>query len=297
MDEGAKKLIKQIKVDLLPASEYNQTEGEYDCFAFFEGKVGSGKSNVANLFCLAIDSSYSAERIVYRDWHYWKVKASLIRNLSKDIDACRGKAINIDQLQRVLHAKDSLSPEQKAIEKDLGDIRALGLFIAACNDDIKSIVRYVRNTRIDLWFYCKKRGEVWVYKLYTTAKDKASSEKRINYVKKQLLNGIHPYTPYKIFIKRIPHNSRFWIAFKQREMRYKGSLAETKENIKLEKLKENVDRVMKDTLPFSRAYRYLNVSHETLFRWKKKGIVKPVKTYKGERYKIDDLNKLVRIES
>jgi len=100
------------------------------------------------------------------------------------MDCCRGKALNIDQLQRVLNAKDALNPEQKAIEKDLGDIRALGFFIAACNDDVKSIMRYVRDTRIDVWFYCRKKGEVWIYKLYTTAKDKPAAERRIAYLKK-----------------------------------------------------------------------------------------------------------------
>jgi hypothetical protein len=297
LDEGAKKLIRQIKVDLLPASEERETEGECDCFALFEGKVGTGKSNAANLFCLGMDKTYTPERCIYRDWHYWKIKANLTKNLSKDMDACRGKAINIDELRRVLHAKDSLTPESKAIEKDLGDIRALGFFITACIDDVKSIMRYVRDTRIDLWFYCRRKGEIWIYKLYTTAKDSQRSERRIAYVKKMLLQGIHPYTPYKIRLKRIPHTSQFWIKFKQREMRYKGALADAKENIKLQKLKENVDKVIKDTLPFTKAYKYLNVSNDTLFKWRRKGKIKVVHTYKGDRYKIDDLNKLVKIEN
>ena len=295
LDANSMALIRQIKVDLLPASEDRQTEGEYDCFALFEGKVGTGKSNAANLFCLAIDKTYTPERCIYRDWHYWRIKHSLVKHLNQDIDACRGKSINIDELRRILHAKNSLNPDSVAIEKDLGDIRALGLFITACIDDVKSIMRYVRDTRIDLWFYCKKRGVIWVYKLYTTGRDKSASERRISFVKQQLLKGIHPYTPYKILVKRIPHNSEFWIKFKTREMRYKGSVAESKENIKLVKLDERVEKVMKDTVPFFIAYKKLRISDETLRNWVKKGKIKVVHTYKGDRYKLDDLDKLVRI--
>lgn len=293
LDEGAKSLIKQIKVDLLPASEENETEGEYDCFALFEGKVGTGKSNAANLFCLGMDKTYTPARCIYRDWHYWRVKHSLTKNLNKDIDCCRGKAINIDELRRILHAKDSLSPDAKAIEKDLGDIRALGLFITACIDDVKSIMRYVRDTRIDLWFYCRRRGVIWVYKLYTTGKDKTSSERRINFIKKQLLQGIHPYTPYKIHLKRIPHTSEFWIKFKQREMRYKGSAAESKENIKIVKLDEKFERLRANTITSGVVCKKLHISRATLMRWKRKKILNPIATYKGELYKIDEINKLI----
>lgn len=270
LDAGAMALIKQIKVDLLPASEDRQTEGEYDCFALFEGKVGTGKSNAANLFCMGIDKTYTPERCIYRDWHYWRIKHALVKHLNQDIDACRGKAINIDELRRILHAKNSLNPDSVAIEKDLGDIRALGLFITACIDDVKSIMRYVRDTRIDLWFYCKKRGVIWVYKLYTTGRDKSASERRINFIKQQLLKGIHPYTPYKILVKRIPHNSEFWIKFKTREMRYKGAAAESKENIKMIKLDEHIERLLKDTMTASEVRRRLHIAAITVERWKKK---------------------------
>ena len=85
LDDNSKDLIKQIQIDLAPISELGGTAGEYDLFALFEGKVGSGKSNAANLFCLAIDNTFSPERIIYRDWHYWRIKAALTKDLHRDI--------------------------------------------------------------------------------------------------------------------------------------------------------------------------------------------------------------------
>jgi hypothetical protein len=295
LDDNAKFLIEQIKKDISPISMTETATGEYDCFALFEGKVGTGKSNTANLFCLAMDETFTAERCIYRDWHYWRIKHTLTKNLNHDIDACRGKAINIDELRRILHAKDSLSPDAKAIEKDLGDIRALGLFIAACIDDVKSIMRYVRDTRIDLWFYCRKRGEVWVYKLYTTAKDDTTDERRMNLIKQQLLKGIHPYTPYKLKIKAIPKTSMFWIKFKQREMRYKGAAAESKENTKLIKLDEKYERLRANTITKTELCRRYHISRTKLWRLQKKKILLPIKTYKGELYKIADIDKLISL--
>lgn len=293
LDDNSKELIKQIKDDLAPVTEEGGFAGEYDCFCLFEGKVGTGKSNAANLYCLAIDSTFSPERIIYRDWHYWRVKANLVKNLNKDIDACRGKAINIDELRRILFSKDSMNYDTKAIEKDLGDIRALGLFITACIDDAKSILRYVRDTRIDIWFYCRKRGEIWVYKLYTTPKDRTSSERRMNFVKQQLMKGIHPYTPYKIKLKPIPKNSEFWIRFKRREMRYKGAAAESRENIKIVKLDEKFERLRANTLTKSQTAKKLHVTTMTLDRWRKKKKLIPMETYKGYLYKIKDIDKLI----
>lgn len=293
MDDNAKSLIKQIKVDLAPTGEGGGTSGEYDCFALFEGKVGSGKSNAANLFCLAMDKTYTPERCIYRDWHYWRIKAKLTKNLHNDIDACRGKAINIDELRRILFSKDSMQSDSKAIEKDLGDIRALGLFITSCIDDAKSIMRYVRETRIDLWFYCRKRGEIWVYKLFTTAKDKIRNEKKMAFVKKCLVQGIHPYTPYKIRLKAIPHNSAFWIKFKRREMRYKGAAAEARENIKLVKLDEKFERLRMNTMTASQVCKKLHISRGKLDNWRRKKVIIPIDTYKGKLYKISDVNRMM----
>lgn len=297
MDENAKFLVKQIKQDLAPATEKGSA-GDFDCFALFEGKVGMGKTNTSNLICMAIDPTYQdavirkESRAIYRDWHYWKAKNKLTKNLRNDPDCCRGKAINIDQLQRVLFSKDAMNPETIKIEKDLSDIRALGLFIAACIDDVKSILRYARETRIDLWFYCRKRGEIWIYKLYTTGRDNFRAERRIAYLKKQLMQGIHPYTPYKIYIKAIPKNSLFWVSFKQREMRYKGSGKDTKkENIKL-KVKEDIEKMIDNTLSFSEARRTLKVSKATLSRWANDGKVAYVDTYRGRRFKTKAVEKL-----
>jgi hypothetical protein len=242
-----------------------------------------------------MDDTYNPERCIYRDWHYWRIKHNLTKHLNQDIDACRGKAINIDELRRILHAKNSLSPDAVAIEKDLGDIRALGLFITACIDDVKSIMRYVRDTRIDLWFYCRKRGEIWVYKLYTTAKDDIVAERRMSLIKQQLLKGVHPYTPYKLKIKAIPKNSMFWIKFKQREMRYKGAAAESKENVKLMKLDEKIEKILKDTIPASIACKKLHISSMTLVRWERKKKLIPIETYKGKRYKIIDIDKVISV--
>jgi hypothetical protein len=295
LDSNALSLLKQVKVDIAPLSMENVATGEYDCFSLIEGKVGTGKSNLASLLCLYMDKTFTPERCIYRDWHYWRIKHNLTKNLNKDIDCCRGKAINIDELRRILHAKNSLSPDAVAIEKDLGDIRALGLFITACIDDVKSVMRYVRDTRIDLWFYTRRRGEVWVYKLYTTAKDKPKAERRIAYIKKMLCSGIHPYTPYKMYIKPLPKNSTYWIKFKQREMRYKGSAAESKENIKLVKLDEHIERIMKDTISSSEVCRRMHISAMTLSRWKARKRLVPIETYKGNRYKLSDIEKVISV--
>lgn len=270
MDSNALAIVKQIKTDLQPVSEEGGTEGEYDCFALFEGKVGMGKSNAANLFCLAIDPTFTPERCIYRDFNYWTIKKKLTKDLDKDIDAARMKAISFDELRRVLHSKDSMRTDSIAIEKDLGDIRALGLFIGACIDDPKSIMRYIRETRIDIWFYCQRRGIILVYKLYTTSKDDKFAEMRIAKIKKMLMQGIHPHTPYKIRLKAIPHNSDFWINFKRREMRYKGAAKESKENIKLMKIDEKVERLLTTTCTLSEAARRLKTSRSTILRLAKK---------------------------
>ncbi len=293
LDANAIKIIEQVKTDLLPTDMFKSGTGEHDCFSLIEGKVGSGKSNFANLFNLAIDPTYSADRCIYRDWHYWRIKNRLTKNIHKDIDVCRGKAISFDELRRVLHAKDSLQSEAKAVEKDLGDIRTLGFNITACIDDVKSIMRYVRDTRIDLWFYCRKRGEIWVYKLYTTHRDTSRAERKINYLKKKLLQGEHPHTPYKIYCKAIPKNSLFWIKFKRREITYKAAAKEGKENIKRVKLDEKVQRLLRDTLTATQAAKVLHIGKTTLLNWEKRKKLLPILTYKGKRYKMSDISKII----
>lgn len=297
MDQNAREVVRQIKIDLAPTSEKGSA-GEFDCFSLFEGKVGSGKTNASNIFCLAIDPTYQAAvirkepRAIYRGWHYWRIKNKLTKNLKNDPDCCRGKAINFDQLQRVLYSKDAMNPETIGIEKDLSDIRALGLFIASCIDDVKSVLRYARETRIDLWFYCRKRGEIWVYKLYTTHKDNYRAERKIAYLRKMLLKGIHPYTPYKIRLKAIPKNSLFWVSFKQREMQYKGSGKDTKkENTKL-KIREDIEKMMDNTLSFSETRKTLKISDTTLARWIKEKKIEYIETYRGKRFKTKAIEKL-----
>jgi hypothetical protein len=267
---------------LLPATEERATEGDYDCFCLLEGKVGMSKSTLASLLSMAIDSTYQTNiRTIYRDWHYWKFKNALTKDYRKDIDCARGKAISFDELRRVLHARDSMSPEVKDIEKDLGDIRTLGIFWTACIDDYKSVLRYLRDTRVDIWLYVKKRGEAWLYKLYGTSKDNYKSESRMNFIRKMLLKGVHPFTPYKIYYKPIPKNSLFWIKFKTRELNYKIASKESKKASEKSKMIEQRKDFMEETYSFTEVVKVLGVSDKKVYLWllKKKAVING-KTYK-----------------
>lgn len=305
VDDNAKNLIKSIKIDLLPATMENPTEGDYDCFCLLEGKVGSSKSTLASLLSMAIDDTYQTNiRTIYRDWHYWKFKNMLTKDYRKDIDCSRGKAVSFDELRRVLHARDSMSPEVKDIEKDLGDIRTLGIFWTACIDDYKSVLRYLRDTRVDIWIYIKKRGVAWIYKLYTIGKDNYKSEKRMAFIKKMLLKGIHPYTPYKIYYKPIPKNSLFWIKFKQRELKYKIASKESKKANKKSELIEKRKDFYEETYSYTETRKVLGVSDRTMMNWikakratlnNKKYSFKWVDTLRGRRWERALIHKLYRI--
>lgn len=307
LDDKAKELIKYIKIDLLPISTEGGFEGEYDCFILIEGKAGYGKSTLASLLSMAIDITYQKEiRTIYRSRHYWQYKTKLLKNINKDIDCARGKAVSFDELRNVLYSKKSLDREQMDIETDLGNIRKFGIFWTACIDDAKSILRYLRETRIDIWIYCRTRRRAKVYKLYSTehSKNQWNLEKRIEFTKKMLLKGMHPYTPYSISWKPIPKNSLFWINFIRREIKYKANTKETKKITQKSELMERRQDYMDNTYGQTEVLKVLGIGHTLYQKWVKEGKAtiigkrypfKYIETVRGRRFDTDMIRRIFRI--
>jgi len=264
---------------------YRIMEKNKDCFILILGYLGEGKSTLASELSFYMDRTFNEKRTIFRDYHYWRIKRSLMRGYDPidkpDVAKCKG--IQFDEIKHILLAKESMKPEVLEMEKDLNDVRSLGFFFTGCIDDIKSATRWIRENRVQIILYIPKIPNVWIYKLYQSESDSPSVRKYIEKLKKELLNGNFPYTPFKSSFKRINPKSPFWIAYSKRKSKYQIKTEESKAKEEEIKIQSGIEQLIKETMSRSQAARALRISTQTIDRLVKKKDLKSIMTIKGRR--------------
>lgn len=286
------KVLNQIKI--------NTTIQKWSDFTIIEGGSGSGlgpgKSTLGSLCSLYIDKTYSETRNLYRKSHYWRT-TNYFRKLHKKSDgAARGKAVLMDELKRIFFIRDIQEREQKDIEKDFNDIRSLRLVWFGCIDDIRFAHKWIRESVIQNVFYIPRIGNVKIYKLYLAKNDSPMKAKYIEKTRKLLLDGIHPRgINGNFWFKQIPENNIFWIKYQMRKEKYQLGYGFQKLKEKEITLKEDVEKFIEETISTTQAAKILHVSPMTLHRWIKAKKIKSYKTYRGIRFKINDVKNVANV--
>ena len=255
---------------------YRIDEKNKDCFILIVAALGDGKSTLGSELCFFMDTTFSAARTVFRDYHYYKVKRDLTRGYDpiKRPALCKKKAILFDEIKRYLLAKESMKPEAVELEKDLNDIRSLGFFMVGCVDDLKSATRWIRESRVQIIIYIPKAGDCWIYKLYKGEGDDDGAELVIQELKKRLLNGEHPYTQYRSTFLPIPIKSAYWRDYSIRKAKYQINSDSSRSKELLVELQDRGEMASKDYLSVRDAAKFLGINPDTLRRY-----------YRERRYK------------
>lgn len=289
-------LLGSVLRGMLDDIKYRIEEKNKDCFILVVGSLGEGKSTLASELCSYMDPTFKASRTVFRDYHYYRIKRQLVRGYDpiKTPGLCKKKAIQFDEVKRYLLAKESMKPEAIRLEMDLNDIRSLGFFMVGCIDEIKSATRWIRESRVQIIIYIPKLPEVWIYRLYKADGDNPFVEKIIQSLKKKLLDGEYPYTPYRSTFKAIPEKSPFWIEYSKRKSKYQINTAESKSHQKYLELKDRRDEFLKDYWSKRETANYLHMSFNTLDRLIKKNKIKPIRNKANNTLKfyIPDVKRL-----
>ena len=286
------KILNQIKI--------NTTKQKWSDFTIIEGGSGSGlgpgKSTLGSLCSLYIDNTYSETRNLYRKSHYWRV-TNHFRKMHRDNDgAARGKAILMDELKRIFFIRDIQEREQKDIEKDFNDIRSLRIVWFGCIDDIRFAHKWIRESVIQNIFYIPRIGNVKVYKLYLAKNDSPMKAQYIEKTRKALLEGIHPRgIRGNFWFKQIPENNIFWINYQIRKEKYQLGFKTTKLKEKEITLKEDVEKFIEETISTTQAAKILHMTPRTIQRWQNKKLLKGYKTYRGIRFKLNDVRKVANV--
>jgi excisionase family DNA binding protein len=287
-------LLGNNLISMLDDIIYRIREKNKDCFILILGMLGDGKTTLGSELCYYVDKSFTDKRTIFRDFHYWRIKSNLTKAYDpiRKPDACKCKAFQFDEVKRVLLAKRSQSEEVTDVELSLNDVRSLGFFMTGCIDEIKSATRWIRESRVQIVLYIPRIPEVWIYKLYKGEDDSPNVTRYIEKIKEELLDGNYPYTPFKSSFHQIDPKSRFWIDYSKRKAKYQIKTDETKAQKEKLKLQTAIEDLIADTLSASQTSKSMHISRETLRRWIKKKKIKAIKTIKGNRFKIIDVEKL-----
>jgi len=286
-------LIGSVLRCMLKDISYRIEDKNKDCFILIVAALGDGKSTLGAEICSYMDPSFNADRTIFRDYHYYKLKRDLTKGYDpiKTPRLCKKKGLLFDEIKRYLLAKESMKPEAVELEKDLNDVRSLGFFMVGCVDDLKSATRWIRESRVQIIIYIPKAGECWIYKLYKGEGDDEGSEIVIQEIKKRLLNGEHPYTPYRSTFKPIPVISPYWKDYSRRKAKYQINSESTQSKELLLELQDRSEAVMKDYLNIRDAAKFLMITRQSLHNYKFQHKIKAIKTIKGLYFHKRELEK------
>lgn len=282
---------------MLDDIRYRIMEKNKDCFILVLAPLGEGKSTLGSEMCYYMDKTFTEKRTIFRDFQYWRITNKLKKGYDPitNPDCCKCKGVLIDEVKRLLLAKNSQKEEVTDVELDLNDVRSLGIFFVGCIDDIKSATRWIRENRVQIVIYIPKIPEVWIYKLYKSESDSPNVTKYIEKIKKDLLEGFFPYTPFHSSFRRIEPISSYWISYSRRKAKYQINTQESRAQKEKLKLQTAIEDMLANTLSMSQTAKALHVNRETLRRWNKAKKIKGIKTVRGIRFKVSDVEKVAEV--
>lgn len=261
LGEDPEQLLGSLLKKMLDDIRYRIYERNKDCFILIVAPLGEGKSTLGAELCSYMDPTFKENRSIFRDYHYYRVKRDLTKGYDpiKNPNKCKCKGILFDEIKRYLLAKESMKREAIKLEMDLNDIRSLGFFMVGCVDELKSATRWLRESRVQIIIYIPRVSECWIYRLYKGEDDDHNAGKLITQLKKRLIAGEYPYTPFKSTFKEIPPNSPFWRAYSKRKAKYQISTNSKISELEL-KMMEAAEIQKAKLLPWVVAWKVLNTA-------------------------------------
>lgn len=227
-------------------------ERNFDFFGIVLSREGDGKSTFAMECASYVDPDFTIDNIIMTENDWFKIKPKLHK----------GMAIVFDEGSEIAFSRDAMKREQKDFMKELTQIRGIGLFMLFLISDIKNADRFLREKRAFAIFYIPRRGDMWCYRLFGK---NPLDERRINQIKKALMDGEFPAPHYRNHFKML--KTPLWeeyfnikkLPFMKRE----------RESKLVRKMRERIERKMTGSVTVRDLMKMYSVTDKTVYQWLK----------------------------
>jgi ribosomal protein S24E len=129
-----------------------------DRLMIFSGNEGMGKSTLAIKCAAALDPNFSSEEILYTPDNL----PNLLRRIKKEKKP--GRAILMDEGNLFLFSREAMSGGNKQMVKMFALMRQLNCFLLVCVPSFFTVDSYLREHRVNDFFFVFKRGQFHCYK-------------------------------------------------------------------------------------------------------------------------------------
>lgn len=182
------------------------------------GPEGSGKSRLGYYLCQYVDPSFSARRVAFDITDF----NDLIKDKSAEGFLRPGKAIMLDEAGDLFYSRESMSRQNRELNKTFMTIRQRGLFFVFNIPDFLDIDRGLRRrvrsgilTRLELVKEkegsCLRQGKFWFY-----------SQKGLAGIRRSRITGqtVYPRPSFKGMVKKSVVSNSDWDAYLERKIAF-----------------------------------------------------------------------------
>lgn len=234
----------------LDAVVERRLNNDYDYMLVIVGKVGDGKSQLAQLMCAYVDPAFNTEKIIFTALDY---RAMERRLHSKS-------AIDFDEAEEVFYSRGAMSSGQKKMILKFAQIRQKNHFIVLCAPSLGLLEKWLRgvgDTRVNAIFKVERRGMFKVFGDKSGAIGKIRFDKESNMYK-------YPEPDFIGFWQKIPEKDRFWTDYKRRKERF---LSSNRESAKIQREREKIHKLLSTSLSVKDISEIHQVSEESVRTW------------------------------
>ncbi len=222
----------------------------YDYMILIVGKVGDGKSQLAQLCCSYVDEQFSTEKIMFTAMDYRMMERKLKPK----------SALDFDEGEEIFYSRGAMSTQQKKMVLKFAQIRQKNHFIVLCAPSLGLLEKWLRGigeTRVNAIFKVERRG------MFRAYGDRSGALQKIRY-DSESNNFQYPDADFVGFWKRIPNKNRFWMDYEKRKNRF---LSSNRESAKIQREREKVQKQLSDSLTIKDIMEIHQVGESTVRDW------------------------------